>query len=256
MNPPPPPVPPPQPQQEKKGLSGLAIAGIGCGALLLIGMVVAVIVGLYFAKKVKEVAPDFQKNPAKAAAVLAVKMNPALELVGTDDAKNEITVREKKTGEVFTMSFEDAKNGKVTVKNSKGEVISVDGKAGPGGAKVVVKGPDGQTMVGGDAAASAPPAWVPVYPGIKPQAGGVKQETKEKASGTFMAQTNDAPAKVSEFYDSKLKAAGYETQTTTIGGEMSVVTGTRDGGKRTVNVMINTEKGVTNVVITYDGPNP
>ena len=256
MNPPPP-LPPVVPQ--KKGLSGLAIAGIGCGALLLIGAIGAVVAVWTFAPKAKKLADDFKNNPAKAAAMLAVKANPDLDLVNSDDAKGEITVRDKKSGKEVTMSFDEISQGKFRMRNADGEEVTIDGKAGPDGGRIVVKGPDGQTVIGGDAGAIAPPDWVPAYPGAKPQGGGMKKDTANKVNGMFVGETGDGTAKVREFYETKLKAAGFETEATTSAVESSdsaVVTGRKDGGKRTLNVMLNTDKGVTTIVITYEGAKP
>lgn len=51
---------------------------------------------------------------AQAATLkLAVKLNPDLELVMTDEAKGEITIRDKKSGEVTTLSFDEMSMNKL-----------------------------------------------------------------------------------------------------------------------------------------------
>ncbi|MDZ4289382.1 MAG: hypothetical protein U0984_15570, partial [Prosthecobacter sp.] len=150
------------PTPPKKGLSGLAIAGIGCGGLFLLACLGGGVLAMRACSKVKEMAGDFQKNPAKAAATLMVKANPELELVSTNDAKGEITIKNKKTGEVTTMSFDEMSQGKFTVKDAKGNETTIDGSA-VGQGRMTIKGPDGETVIGGSASETAPPAWIPTY---------------------------------------------------------------------------------------------
>lgn len=241
----------------KKGLSGLAIAGMGCGGLLLLFILVAALLVMKACNKVKEVAGDFTVNPAKAMAMIVLKSNPELDVVKTDDAKGEITVRNKKSGEVVTMSFEDIKKGKFTMKNAKGEEVSIDASDAAGKGGVVMKGPEGEVVIGGaNTAAVAPPAWVPVYSNLKAQPGGMRSEKNGVIAGAFVAETADSGAKVKEFYEAKLKEAGFEievTSTSANGGEFNVVAGTKDDGKSKVTAIITTENGKTGVMLNYEG---
>ncbi|HSF39476.1 MAG TPA: hypothetical protein VLT87_06755, partial [Thermoanaerobaculia bacterium] len=119
--------PPPAP---KKGLGPLAWVGIGCGALLVIGVVAMFAVG-YIAKRQLD---KFEDNPAMAAATLAVRLNPELELVKADEENNTLTVKNKKTGEVVTLSAEDIKEGKFTVTTDEGTTtFDADGDGKDGG---------------------------------------------------------------------------------------------------------------------------
>src|SRR5688572_24148707 len=73
---------------------------LGCGGFILIGVIV---VGslLYFGyQKAKQAGfdPDLmQRNPALAAAKIAMMNNPDVEYVSIDESKNTITVKDKKT---------------------------------------------------------------------------------------------------------------------------------------------------------------
>ena len=82
----------------KKGLPVWAWVGIGCGALVVVVLIVVTVAGFLVANKVKDVAADFEKNPAMATARMIVKLNPDLEEVSTDDEEGTITVRNTKTG--------------------------------------------------------------------------------------------------------------------------------------------------------------
>ena len=219
----------------QKGLSGLAIAGLGCGValLLIIGVVGAVVWTV--APKVKQFASEFEKNPVKAAAMLVVRANPDWDLVKTDDAAGAITVRDKKSGEEITMSFNELAEGKFRVKNSKGE----------------------ETVFG--AGAATPPDWVPAYPGWSAMGVGMKTEKPDTVSGTFTAQVSDPVEKVRAFFDEKLKADGYETETTATesgGGARAgtAIKAVKSGEKRTITVLIQNAGNATQLVLTYEGP--
>ena len=91
----------------KKGLPVWAWIGIGCGALSILVLVVLMVGGFFVARKVQDVAADFEENPAMATARMIVKLNPELEEVATDEEAGTITVRNRKTGEVITVNFEE-----------------------------------------------------------------------------------------------------------------------------------------------------
>lgn len=240
----------------KKGLSGPAIAGIGCGVLILLSLLVCVLLFIKGCNMVKEVAGDFKDNPAKAAAMMALKFNPEVEVVKTDDAKGEVTVRNKKSGEEVTLSFKEIADGKFSMKNAKGEEVSIDASDATGKGGVVMKGPDGEVVVGGtNTAAIAPPAWVPMYPNLKSRPGGMRSEKKGVIAGAFAAETADAGEKVKAFYEAKLKEAGFDTNVTSTsgnGGEFNIVHGTKDDGKTQVSAIITSENGKTGVMINYE----
>lgn len=241
----------------KKGPSTLAIFGFGCGTLVVLAMIGAFLLLNKGCSMVKELASDFQKNPAAAAMKLALKGNPDLEIVKTDDGRKLVTIRDKKTGEETTWSFEDIEKGKFTLKSSKGGEMSVDASGGDGKGKLVVKGPDGEVVFGGDAAAVAPPAWVPLYPAVKVQSGGLRAERAGKISGTLVTESADGVAKVREFYETKLKADGYQTEVTTMnrdGADSAVVKGTKVDGDRHLNILINADAGKTIIILNYEAP--
>lgn len=244
------------PTPPKKGLSGLAIAGIGCGGLLIVVLIGG---GLLVAKgcsAVKQMAGDFQKNPTKAAATLLVKANPDLELVSSDDAKGEMTIKDKKTGEVTTMSFDQLSQGKFKVTDAKGNETSIDA-SGAGQGRMVFKGPEGQTIINGNATESALPAWVPSYPGAKSKEGGMRIEKEGTVSGMVMAESPDGASKVKDYYDAKFKEGGFKVESSLAninGTDTAMVNGTKEDAKQKVGAIINTEGGKTTITLTYEGP--
>ena len=247
-----PPQPSPPQSPKKKGMSGLAVAGIGCGALLLLTGIAGGLLVMKGCQKIKEVAGDldFEKNPTKAAAMIALRMNPDLEVITVNDATGEVTVKEKKSGDTITMSFDDIAQGKFTIKNAKGETVTMDAsnaeKQG-----VVVTGPEGQTVIGGSQ--SAPPDWVQLYPGAS-QNGGMRNEKGKSVNGSYAMETADSNENVSKYYGEQLKAAGYETNftaTRTADGDMTMINATKDAGKRTLTVMIQSTGGKTHIGLSY-----
>jgi len=137
-----------------------------------------------------------------------------------------------------------------------GKEASVPTRADEAVAAVSTPVPGASPAAGSDRDATLPPRWVPSYPAAQGQEGGTKRETKDKIAGTYLAKTKDDPDKVKDYFDSTLKADGFETDvksTSTDGNDSTIVTATVNGGKRKLTVTATSEKGVTNLVITYEG---
>lgn len=224
----------PQDPSGKKGTSPWAVVGIGCGTLLLLGLLGG---GLLVAKgcaKFKEFAED----PSKAA-VWALELNPEIEVIEKNDQKREITYRTKSTGETTTISYDELEKGKLTIKDDKGGEYGFDAsKAETEGVKIKTK--DGQTITAGVAAASAPPAGVPLYPGLTLQDGGFRAEDKDSVSGMAVGTVTAELVKVKEYYETTLKAAGYEMKSLATAESESVsLTGNKADGLDTISVVVS-----------------
>ena len=266
--------PTPLPDQPQKKSNGLAIAGIGCLVVLVIFGIVGVMLVNKAAKFVRANVGDFTSNPERAGVLMALKLNPAIEVLNVDDAKNSVTFKEKSSGKVMTMSFEDIKQGKISFSDDQGHEVNIDGSQltkdskltvkgsdgkeilikGDGGnqGSFTVKGPDGEMVINTNAQS---PAWVPVYPGAKPGQGGMRSEQGGKLTGVSMLETNDEVSKVAAFYDSKLKEAGFKVETTSLSADgkgNAILNGTK--ADQTVNAVISDESGKTKVMLSYEGP--
>jgi hypothetical protein len=228
-NPPPvPPMPPPGPVKKTNPLVWI-LGGVG-GCLVLVIIVVGCFT-FFVAYKAKQAGLDgdlMRKNPALAAAKIAIAVNPNLEMVSVDENRGEITVRDKKTGKVSSMTFEDAKNGKYTWRE------------------------DGRTVTFGGRAKI--PTWVPDYPGSDPRAS-VSARGDGEESGGFTFKTSDGGDKVLRFYEDQFKASGMKiTKNVTSEdgrGSAGMLHGTDESGRRSINAVIAGEAGDTSVVITY-----
>lgn len=175
----------------KKGMSGLAIAGIGRGGLIVIGLIGVFMLLGKACTGLKEYAEEAQKNPAKAAAMLVTKFNPDIEVVSTNDTAGEITIRDKKTGKETTLSFEDIANGKFSMTDGDGKTISVDGsQAAKDG---TVRDSRAQWRNGDQRhrcqhGGRCPWPGVPQYPGLKTSTGGMRSEKDGVATGAVAGE--------------------------------------------------------------------
>jgi len=243
----------PVPPSPKKGMPVWGWFAMGCGVIAVLGIGSCFAVGFFVQRKVKSVAEDFEKNPAKAAAELAVRMNPDVELVSSTE--HEMTVRNKKTGEVITVDFEDAKEGKFTFKSKDGEA-TIDADADPSGEGGTLKitGTGGETAVfSAGADASRVPEWVPIFKDGT-HSGGYDANTPDGHAGAVTITTSASVAAVMAFYKEKLEAAGFEVQTLTLGGNAvgGTVTGTSNDRKRAVNVVVSAADGKTQAMVTFN----
>jgi len=124
-----PPMPPPPgyplPPQKSSALKWILI---GVGGFFVVLVLCVVGAGFFVVHKAKQAGLDsdlIKRNPALAIAKMAVAANPNLETVSADEGRQEITIRDKQTGKVTTMSFEDAKKGKFVFKEDGKEAVTI-----------------------------------------------------------------------------------------------------------------------------------
>jgi len=97
------------PNPQKKGLGPLAWVGIGCGGIVVLGIIGMVVFWMMAGGKIKEMAADAQKNPTRFAATTMVNVSGGqIEMVAQDDENKRYTVREKQSGKLTTFYW-DAK---------------------------------------------------------------------------------------------------------------------------------------------------
>ena len=211
-------------------MSGIAKAGIGCLVLLIVFFVAVSILGAKFFSSIKDFAIESQKAPVAAAAKLATKLNPNIEVVSTDEATKEITIKDKSSGRTVTMSLDDLQHGQMKIKDAEG------------------------TTTLGSEGASHLPSWVPSYPGITATPGGMSTDKDGKSAGMAMAESKDDIAKLREFYTTKLKEAGFKLDSNVDGADSAVITASKADVKQTISVALSKSGEKTSVIITYEGP--
>jgi hypothetical protein len=248
---------PPSPES-KKGLSGLAVVGIGCLSIVALAGIAGILLINKGCQKVKEIAEESGGNPAKLMAKLAVAANPDLEIISTDESKGEMTLRDKKSGKSITMPFNDLAKGKFTIQEADGKTTTVDVAEAAEGGKMTIQGPDGKTVISSGAQAGSLPSWIPAYPGASIKEGGFSSETPEGIAGTQSFSSSDPVEKVKQFYAEKFKKAGFETNVNSVDsdGSLTVTLSATQGEKTSANVLILTEDGKTMVTLSYQAPKP
>ena len=250
------PVVPPPPSDSsaspKKGLSTGAKVAIGCLVALLVCMGGCAIVTFWIGKKATNFVKDMENNP-NAATVKAVEMmmkfNPDVEVVSSDPGKGTITLRDKKTGKVVTFNAVDIQNGKFSFEED-GKSTSVDFSGGEQGGTMAVESDEGRAVFGAGDAASVP-AWVPSYPGAR-QEGFNSLEANGGREGTFTLHTGDPVDQVASWFESTLKAAGFEVEKSTLDVQGALTANVNaKSGNRGVNVVVSSQEGETQGLVAY-----
>jgi len=228
----------------------VAIAGL----FVLFGIAV-VGGGLYVAHKARQIGLDtelMQNNPGLATAKLLAATNPDLEVVSTDDRRGIITIRQKSTGKIMTVNFDDLKRGKIAFREDGKDTVTLEAHGDGGTASLQMKSGSESLSFGANQAAL--PAWIPAYPNSKP-ASTFSLNSKGGTSASFQFQTQDAPADVLAFYDRGLKQSGFRITMNATGQDTKssggLLSGDDAANKRTVLVTVGTANQGTSVSVTY-----
>jgi hypothetical protein len=227
-----------RPAPAKQGGGGIPVIGwiaIGCGGILVLGVIGFTLVGWLAVNKMKGVASEFEDNPTKAAAELVVRMNPDLEMVESDEDAGTLTVREKSSGKVVTFNYEDIEEGRVSFETEEGRV-EIGGPAQGEDGLMTITTPEGQTRIG---QGGEIPDWVPIHPATSAQQS-VMQTTGPSGEAGQVSLTVDADADdVVSYYKKTLESEGYEVSVASFsgGGEsVSIVTGQKGEGSVVASV--------------------
>jgi hypothetical protein len=236
------------PVQGKKGLPVLAWIAIGCGGLVVLAGIAFTVLGWLAVGKMKDVASDFEDNPTKATAELVVRMNPDLEMVESDDDAGTITVREKSSGKVVTMNYEDIEEGRISFESEEGRVeITGQGQGGEG--VMTISTDEGETRIGGGGAI---PDWVPAHPATTARQSLLRSTGPAGDNGQASFTVDAAADDVAAFYKAELEEAGYTVSVTTYSGNegsVSVVSGQKDSG--TIVASVREAEGQVEVAVQY-----
>ncbi len=175
------------------------------------------------------------RDPGRAMARLITAGNPNVEFVRSDRGARTITFRDRHTGKETTISFDDARNGRIrfTAEDENGKTATVE------------LGETGKL-----------PSWIPIYPGASQQGGITAKGDSgdETGEGGMVAfTTSDSASKVLSFYQDKAKEMGSNVamNTTTPEGGMLVIGG--EGAPRSLTVTVGTDGGKTSISLIYGG---
>jgi len=219
--------------------------------LFVLGGIAVVGTGLFLVHKAKQAGLDpelMRNNPGLAAAKLLTATNPDLEVVSTDDRRGLITIRQRSTGKIMIMNFDDIKRGRLTFKEDGKDAVTLEAHGdGNTGSLQMKSGSESLTMGTNQATV---PAWIPAYPNSKP-ASTFSMNTKDGTSASFMFQTPDAATDVVAFYERELKQNGFRINATTTSDSGGLVSGDDAANKRTVLVTVGNDNKGTTVSLTY-----
>ena len=201
---------------------GLIVAG----SLLVLFMIALASIG--------SIAAYFVHNPGIALAKIITASNPDAEVLSTDAGSQSMRIRDRKTGDVVTFSFDDIKNGKF-------KMHSVD-----------KEGKEANLEIGGGAGKL--PSWVPTYPGAKAQ--GNFTARAEGADGMGEGgmvgfTTPDSPSQVISFYQDKAKEMGLTANLNGSTPEGAMFTAVDENTHRTLNIIVGGGKDGTTFTVTY-----
>jgi hypothetical protein len=203
---------------KKKGLSTLAWVGMGCGGIVLIGIVCVALVGYWGYSKFQSVTTGLGKKRAE----LVLQMSSDLEKVSENEATGEMTVRVKSTNEQITMKYDDLVKGQFP-KFAKGDLAKV-------------------------------PSWVPRYPAAMDEASALQSDDASKVSGVITFTIADSTKTIENFYDEETRKLSLDRS---VSSSISV-NGTDNlnmeyhGGNRSMTISVSGKSGEPrNVLVAY-----
>lgn len=216
------PAPMPMPAAAPRRTSPVVWILLGIFGIIVLGVVGVVATGAYFFHRVGS-------NPAAALARAAAMSNRNLEVLSQDDGAGTVTIKDRETGKVVTLNFNDAKEGKFHLSAQEDNGKTADLQFG-GSAKV--------------------PDWVPAYPGASVQTN-ISGTSSDGEGGNVTYTTSDSPSKVVSFYQDKVKDMGMKTNLSTMTGDSSMIIATDESKDRSLTIAIGTDSGKTTVNVTY-----
>jgi hypothetical protein len=149
-----------------------------------------------------------RRNPTLAAAKLMVATNPDVELVSSDDARNTLVIRDKKTGKILTLNASESEPGKIVFRGEDGEEVTFNASGSAERGTFEVKTKEGTATFGAGTKLDLP-AWVPEYPGATVE-GNFSARSDKGEGGSFGFFTTDSVAEVIRFYEEELTDAGMK----------------------------------------------
>jgi hypothetical protein len=211
--------------------------------------------GFFLVHKAKQAGLDpelMRNNPGLATAKLLAATNPDLEVVSADDRRGLITIRQRSTGKIMTMNFDEMKRGKITFREDGKDAVTLEAHGDGNTGSLQMKSGSESLNIGANQATL--PAWIPAYPNSKP-ASTFSMTGKEGTSASFQFPTQDAVKDVVAFYERELKQTGFRINATTTGesggSAGGLVSADDAANKRTVAVIVGTDNKGTTVSVTY-----
>ncbi len=219
---------------------------LGCGILAILVIVIAAFSFLYFGKKLIG-----SKSPQEAIVKMMLERNPEVEVLEIDQDNNKIKIRNKKTGEVITIDFSDAKKGIIQWKE-KGKKDSVKIKGEEKEGKIEITSEEGKTTItyGGD---EKLPNWLPEFKNFE-VLNKTKSQSGNKVYGAIELESAKDIDETAKEIENLFKEKGFKlnqiiTQRSE-DGKTVMLQGELGKGK-TFFAIVNQENKKTKCVINY-----
>lgn len=213
----------------KKGISGWAWAGIGCGTILLVGLIaIALLVG-FCKRKLDEFGKDMQSNPDRKAAEMIIGIHPDFSVVNSNDDTKEMTIRDDKTGKEATFSYRDIADG-----------------------KFALTAPDGTQMNMGNFDLASLPSWIELPSDAQPRSG-YQKNSSGKSSGVVVVTTAMPAKEVQKHFEKsweKWQRSSGSSNSMTL-QLVETINMERKSDDKSITVVIQSSDGVTTVTVTY-----
>jgi hypothetical protein len=195
---------------------------LGFAGLILLGLMGTAAVAYWFVS-----------NPGVALTKVLTAANPDIEVLSVDNAGRRLTIRDRRDGKEASISFDDVKNGRITLsaKDEHGNVERVE--IGGGAGKL--------------------PSWVPVYPGAKMEshASGSSDSERLNEGGMYTFTSGDSPTQVMSFYQEKARDLGMKVELTTATAEGGHFSAAEEDGSRSLVVLVGTRSGGASGTVTF-----
>jgi hypothetical protein len=185
------------PSQTRAGMPVWVKVLLVLAVLFVLGIAAVAGAGYYFFRKLAD-------EPGGARAAVLRMANPDYEIVEVDEKDKQIRVRHKKTGKEGTIPLD---------RLERGSVIS----------------PKDVGLTNDEAGLKAPPAWAQ-YPEAT-----VESTAGDAHTTQIRLKTDDPAEKVFEYYETQLKANGYEVSSVSL---TKTISGTSKDKHSTVVVQI------------------
>ena len=176
----------------------------------------------------------FIRNPGVAIAKIVTAANPDVEVLNVDNAGRQITIRNRRDGKQVTLSFDDVKNGRLSL-----SAIDENGKVG-------------RVELG--SGAGKLPVWVPIYPGAKVEShlSGMGDDGDQAAEGgVYTFTSSDSPEQIMSFYQDKARDLGMKVDLTTATAEGGHISATDQDENRSLVVLVGAANGGTSGTVTF-----
>ena len=201
-------MPPPAAARRKTSIVVWILCGIA--GLFLLGILGTFAVGYWFVR-----------NPGVALGKIITAANPDAEVLNVDNEGRRITIRDKRNGQEVTLSFDDVKNGRISLSGT-----DEHGKVG-------------RVEIG--AGAGKLPSWVPVYPGAKLEShitGSGDDGDRVAEGGMYSFSSSGAPSDVMTFYQDQARDLGMKVELTTATADGGHITAADEEDNRSLVVLV------------------